>query len=123
MKLTKQKLREIIKEELSVMTEQRDQPPAPGLGNDVRFITIEAAPVGAEIEEFPQEEEEESRPSRELLTILRPLHASTEQFRDYLAANKVGLTYGEIRDHLLDSGLPESQAGEYALYGATDHSV
>ena len=39
MKITKQRLKEIIREEL--LTEQA----APGLGNDVRFTTVEGARV------------------------------------------------------------------------------
>jgi len=96
MKITKQRLREIIKEEIEY--------------------------VGAEIEDVPEPPEPApSSPSAEAMTVTRPFLAMTDEFADYLAANEIPSEYDAIKQHLLDLGLPRTAAGIYALYGMESH--
>ena len=92
MKITKQRLKEIIKEELDL--------------------------VGADIENMANPvEDEPSGPSAEALTILRPLHAMNEKFSSYLESNGIPADYEAIKQHLIELGLESSEAGIYAMYG------
>ena len=93
MKITKQRLKEIIKEELKF--------------------------VGAGIEDLPElPEDEPSDPTPEARTVTRPFLAMTREFADYLEANEIPSEYDVIKQHLLNLGLSRSEAGIYALYGA-----
>ena len=92
MKITKQRLKEIIREEL--MTEQV----APGLGKDVRFTAVEgrdaamrgAARPGAGIEDLREPEDEETRdrafgsPEERLITLINAREALGKMTRDEL---------------------------------------
>jgi hypothetical protein len=91
MKITKQRLRQIIKEELEYT---------------------------ADIDQYPEvPEDEPSGPSAEALTILRPLHAMNEKFSSYLESNGIPADYEAIKQHLIELGLENSEAGIYAMYG------
>jgi len=98
MKLTKQRLKEIIKEELKY--------------------------IGAEIEDVPEPPKDEpSSPSAEAMTVTRPFLAMTDEFADYLAVNEIPSEYNAIKQHLLDLGLPRTAAGIYALYGMESYEA
>jgi hypothetical protein len=91
MKITKQRLKEIIREELEYT---------------------------ADIEQYPEvPEDEPSGPSAAALTILRPLHAMSEKFSNYLESNGIPDEYEAIKQHLIELGLESNEAGIYALYG------
>ena len=92
MKITKTRLKEIIREELTMGRV------APGLGKDVRFTTVEArddamrgaARPGAGIEDIPQPEDEETRdrafdsPEGRLVTLINAREALGKMTRDEL---------------------------------------
>jgi hypothetical protein len=106
MKITKQRLKEIIKEELFLLESNEDALP-------------DAERRGVEIEDIPQPEEEDpSDPSEEAMTVTRPFLAMTDAFAQYLRDNEVPSEYDTIKQHFIDLGLAPGHAGIYALYAA-----
>ena len=94
MQITKQRLRQIIKEELVNMNDLL----APGLGKDVRFTTVEsrddamrgAERPGADIENMAEPEDEETRdrafdsPEGRLVTLINAREQLNKMTRDEL---------------------------------------
>ena len=125
MKITKQRLKEIIREELTSLNESDlpswEGPPFGPYDLDAENEKARRAaeePIGAEIEDAPEvSEDEPSSPSAEALTILRPLHAMSERFSNYLESNGIPADYEAIKQHLIELGLESNEAGIYALYG------
>jgi hypothetical protein len=105
-KITKQRLKEIIKEELFLLESNED-------------AMRRAVRRGVEIEDIPQPEEEDpSDPSEEAMTVTRPFLAMTGEFAQYLRDNEVPSEYDAIKQHFIDLGLAPAHAGIYALYAA-----
>jgi len=102
MKISKQRLKEIIREEL-----YRDDDAMHG-----------ATRPGAGIEDYPEPEEDLSSPSEEAMTVTRPFLAMTDEFAQYLRDNEIPPNYQAIKQHFLDLGLAPGHAGIYALYAA-----
>jgi len=102
MKISKQRLKEIIREEL-----YRDDDAMRG-----------ATRPGAGIEDYPEPEEDLSSPSEEAMTVTRPFLAMTDEFAQYLRDNEIPPNYQAIKQHFLDLGLAPGHAGIYALYAA-----
>ena len=106
MKITKQRLKEIIKEELSLLE-----------NNDDAMHRADLAGPG--IEDYPEPEEDDpSGSSEEAMTVTRPFLAMTDAFAQYLRDNEVPSEYDAIKQHFIDLGLAPGHAGIYALYGA-----
>jgi hypothetical protein len=101
MKITKQRLRQVIKEELVNMSDLL----APGLGEDVRFTTVEsrddamrgADRPGAGIEDLADTEEEETRdrafvsPKERLFILMNAREALSKMTSDELAELSLSL--------------------------------
>jgi len=95
MKITKQKLKEIIREELTNLV-------APGLGKDMRFTTVEGArdtmSVGADIEDYPEPEEDEDPMASRLGT-------REEQLLSRILSRAVVDRYDSLQDLADDLGV------------------